>query len=107
MTPSKTRLACVLCACLLADVVQASALVISTDISMSLTLSSTEGSSKASSSFKDNKLVLAAKTDAAAFVASAGEIRGARLEAALLHIRQVLGAPRYTDLELASSILAL
>ncbi|BAO62666.1 DUF2388 domain-containing protein [Pseudomonas protegens] len=107
MPPSKTRLACALCACLCADLVQASALVISTDISMSLTLSSTEGSSKASSSFKDDKLVLAAQSDAAAFVASAGEIRGARLEAALMHIRQVLGSPPCSDLQLASAMLAL
>ncbi|NBF02992.1 DUF2388 domain-containing protein [Pseudomonas sp. Fl5BN2] len=107
MPPSKTRLACVLCACLFAEFAQASALVISTDISMSLTLSSTQGSSKASSSFKDDKLVLAARTDAAAFVASAGEIRSARLEAALQHIRQGLGAVPHTDLQLASAMLAL
>lgn len=91
MTTCKTRLTFLLCACLFADIGQATSLVISTDITMSLALSTTEGSSKATSSFKDDKLVLAAKTDAAAFVASAGEIRGAQLEAAMRHIRQTLG----------------
>lgn len=107
MTPCKTRLTLLLCACLFADIGQATSLVISTDITMSLALSTTEGSSKATSSFKDDKLVLAARTDAAAFVASAGEIRGAQLEAAMRHIRQTLGNPRYSDLQLASAILTL
>jgi len=107
MTPCKTRLTLLLCACLFADVGQATSLVISTDITMSLALSTTEGSSKATSSFKDDKLVLAARTDAATFVASAGEIRGAQLEAAMRHIRQTLGNPGYSDLQLASAILTL
>ncbi|WP_097305342.1 DUF2388 domain-containing protein [Pseudomonas chlororaphis] len=107
MTTSKTRLPLLLCACLFADIGQATSLVISTDITMSLALSTTEGSSKATSSFKDDKLVLAAKTDAAAFVASAGEIRGAQLEAAMRHIRQTLDNPGYSDLQLASAILTL
>lgn len=107
MTTCKTRLAFLFCTCLFADIGQATSLVISTDITMSLALSATEGSSKATSSFKDDKLVLAARTDAAAFVASAGEIRGAQLEAAMRHIRQTLGNPQYSDLQLASAILTL
>ena len=41
-----------------------------------------------SSSFGDDKVVREAKDDAASFVASQGSIRGARLEAALQHVRQ-------------------
>ncbi|MGE7954998.1 DUF2388 domain-containing protein [Pseudomonas sp. NPDC089530] len=107
MTPRKARLALLLCACLFAGSGQATSLVISTDITMSMALSSTESSSKASSSFKDDKRVLAAKSDAASFVASAGEIRGAQLEAALRHIRQTLDNPPYSDMQLASAILTL
>ncbi|OLF53984.1 DUF2388 domain-containing protein [Pseudomonas chlororaphis] len=107
MTPRKTRLPLLLCACLLASVGQATSLVISTDIGMSLTLSSTRNTANLSGSFKDDKRVLAAKTDAAAFVASAGDIRGAQLETALRHIRQRFEAAPYSDLQLASAILTL
>ncbi|SDZ62887.1 DUF2388 domain-containing protein [Pseudomonas sp. NFIX28] len=107
MTTCKIRLPFLMCSCLFANLAQATSLVISTDITMSLALSTTEGSSKATSSFKDDKLVLAARSDAATFVASAGDIRGAQLEAALQHIRQVLGDSPYSDLQLASAILTL
>ncbi|WP_095190973.1 DUF2388 domain-containing protein [Pseudomonas sp. Irchel 3E19] len=82
----------------------ATSFVISTDITMSLILSSSKGTS---GSFKDDKVVLAAKDDAAAFVASGGEIRGVRMEAAFLRIRQVLEDRDYGDLQLAEAILIL
>ncbi|AJO78304.1 DUF2388 domain-containing protein [Pseudomonas sp. MRSN 12121] len=107
MTPHTIRLPLLFCACLLASSGQATSLVISTDITMSMALSSTESSSKATSSFKDDKLVLAAKSDAASFVASAGDIRGAQLEAALRYIREALGHPLHSDLQLAAAILTL
>ncbi|MGP0171458.1 DUF2388 domain-containing protein [Pseudomonas sp. NCHU5208] len=57
--------------------------------------------------FKDRKLVAAAEEDASSFVASAGEIRGPHLEAALQKLRadnpQLQQAD---DMELASAILA-
>ena len=53
----------------------------------------------------DNKLVLSAQDDAAAFVASDGLWRGARLEAALGHLRQAHPKLRASDLELAQAIL--
>ncbi|MBA1203953.1 DUF2388 domain-containing protein [Pseudomonas capeferrum] len=62
-------------------------------------------SSKVTSAPFDRKLILEARDDAAAFVASDGRIRGARLQAALsaLHARR----PRLSvdDLELAQAIL--
>ena len=58
---------------------QATSFVMTTDALVSLSMSATKGTS---SSFKDDKIVLEAKTDAASFVASQGEIRGAQLELA-------------------------
>nr|WP_281039760.1 DUF2388 domain-containing protein [Mesorhizobium sp. M2D.F.Ca.ET.225.01.1.1] len=50
---------------------------------------------------------MAARDDAAAFVASDGQIRGARLQAALVHLReQSAAAQQQSDLELARSLLA-
>ena len=56
-----------------------------------------------SSSFGDDKVVREAKDDAASFVASAGAMRGARLEAALQLLRPHLAGD---DLQLAQAILA-
>lgn len=85
----------------------ATSLVISTDLSMSGLLTSSEGTAKISSSFNDDKLVLEARSDAAAFVASDGAIRGARLESALQYIRRTLHNPPYSDEQLAAAILTL
>ncbi len=53
----------------------------------------------------DDKLILAARDEAAAFVASDGQLRGVQLEAALLHLRQQHTKLRASDLELAQAIL--
>ena len=62
-------------------------------------------SSKVTSAPFDRKLVLEARDDAAAFVASDGRIRGARLQAALSELHA--SDPRLSadDLELAQAIL--
>jgi len=63
------------------------------------------GSSNSSSG--DEKVVLDARADAAAFVASAGEIRGAQLQAALVQLRERdAQAHAASDMELAQAILA-
>lgn len=69
---------------------------------------SSAGSSASSGSTSgDDKVVLAARDDAAAFVASDGRIHGARLEAALRHLRATDAAAREaSDLQLARAILA-
>ncbi len=69
---------------------------------------SSAGSSGSSGSTSgDDKVVLQAREDAAGFVASDGRIRGARLEAALRHLRASNAAARdATDLEIAQAILA-
>ena len=54
------------------------------------------------------KVVLAARDDAASFVASAGEVRGAQLEAAFATLREQLPEARAaSDQQLAEAILAL
>jgi len=66
------------------------------------------GSSASSGSTSGgDKLVLAAREDAALFVASDGAVRGARLEAALRHLREHdPAAQAASDLRLAQAILA-
>ncbi len=64
-------------------------------------------SGSSGSSSGDDKVVRAARDDAAAFVATDGQIRGARLQAALVHLReQDAGAQQQSDLELARALLA-
>jgi uncharacterized protein (TIGR02448 family) len=53
----------------------------------------------------DHKLILAAQDDAAAFIASDGQLRGAQLESALVYLRQSRPKLRASDLELAQAIL--
>ncbi|BBP74006.1 DUF2388 domain-containing protein [Pseudomonas gingeri NCPPB 3146 = LMG 5327] len=53
----------------------------------------------------DHKLILAAQDDAAAFVASDGRLRGARLESALAWLRRAQPKLHASDLELAEAIL--
>ena len=53
----------------------------------------------------DRKLLLAAQDDAAAFIASDGELRGAQLEAALAYLRDTRPKLHASDLELAQAIL--
>jgi len=67
---------------------------------------SSAGSSNSSgSSSGDDKVLLAARNDAAAFVASNGQLRSARLEAALRQLRAA--DTQADDLILARRILAL
>lgn len=53
----------------------------------------------------DRKLIVAARDDAAAFVATDGEFKGAQLESALLALRQAKPKLSASDLELAQAIL--
>lgn len=56
--------------------------------------------------FRDDKLVAAAREDASSFVASDGEIRGPYLEAMLQQIRSDQPDLQASDMELASAVLA-
>ena len=70
---------------------------------------SSDGTSASSGSTSgDDKIMLDAREDAASFVASDGQIRSARLEAALAHLRQRNERARVaSDMQLARLILAL
>lgn len=59
-----------------------------------------------SSSTKDDKIVKAARDDAASFVASQGDIRGVHLQAALTHIRAQQPQLQASDMQIAEAILA-
>ncbi|WP_411834649.1 DUF2388 domain-containing protein [Pseudoxanthomonas mexicana] len=69
--------------------------------------SSAGTSASSGSTSGDDKIVRHARSDAASFVASDGRIRGARLEAALRHLRERdPAARRRSDMALARAILA-
>lgn len=85
----------------------ASSLAVTTDSLVGALSATADATSDASSSLRDSKLVRAARDDAASFVASEGTIRGARLEAALVHIRTHAPQLQASDLQLAEAILAL
>lgn len=53
----------------------------------------------------DRKLLIAAHDDAAAFIASDGQLRGAQLESALDYLRRTQPKLHASDLELAQAIL--
>ena len=53
----------------------------------------------------ESKLIIAARDDAAMFVASDGQLRGARLESAIEYLRQSRPKLHASDLELAQAIL--
>lgn len=55
--------------------------------------------------FKDHKLLLAARDDAGAYVASAGAIHGAHLQAALQRLRHAYPWLQASDEQLAEALL--
>ena len=90
-----------------AGAVSASSFIATTDTIGSSLANTSESTSDATSNIGNDKVILAAKGDAASFVGSAGELRGVNLEAALSHIRQQLPTLEATDMQLAEAILAL
>ncbi|MGV8841998.1 MAG: DUF2388 domain-containing protein [Pseudomonas sp.] len=85
----------------------ATSFVATTDALGRASVAITEAVSDLSSSLNDDKIVRAARDDAASFVASDGDLRGVQLEAALKHIRQQAPQLQASDLQLAEAILAL
>ncbi len=87
---------------------QAQTLVATSNIVVRALDRSINFTSDVTSRISDMKVVVEAREDAASFVASAGEIRGAHLEAAIGALRSELPAARNaSDLQLAEAILAL
>ncbi|WP_110995045.1 DUF2388 domain-containing protein [Pseudomonas sichuanensis] len=91
----------------LAGAANATSFVVTTDTVVRAVAATTDATSDVTSSFRDDKIVQAARDDAASFVGSEGAIRGAKLESALVHIRQQQPALQASDAQLASAILAL
>ncbi|WPN55193.1 DUF2388 domain-containing protein [Pseudomonas sp. P9_2] len=75
------------------------------DVSTQSTVVSVYATGKVTSAPFDNKLVMAAQDDAAAFIATDGQWRGARLESALDYLRRSRPKLHASDLELAQAIL--
>ena len=95
-------------AVLLSATAQAQTLVATSNIIVRALDRTFDFTSDTTTSVRDSKVVFAARDDAASFVASQGQIRGAQLEAAIGIIRsQVPEAQGATDLILAEAILAL
>ncbi|KJK06891.1 MULTISPECIES: DUF2388 domain-containing protein [Pseudomonas] len=93
---------------LLADVAQAQTLVATSNIIVRAFGRSIDFTSDTTTSIRDSKVVREARDDAASYVASRGEIRGAQLEAAFDTLRQrVPEARQASDQDLAEAILAL
>ncbi|HGM5550611.1 MULTISPECIES: DUF2388 domain-containing protein [Pseudomonas] len=75
------------------------------DISTQNTVVSVWATGMVSSAPFDRKLIVAAHDDAAVFVASDGQLRGAQLESALHYLRKSRPKLHVSDLELAQAIL--
>ncbi|MGF6491273.1 DUF2388 domain-containing protein [Pseudomonas frederiksbergensis] len=69
------------------------------------TVASGYASSMVTSAPFDHKLLIAARDDAAAFIASDGQLRGSQLESALTYLRRTQPKLHASDLELAQAIL--
>jgi uncharacterized protein (TIGR02448 family) len=93
---------------LLADVTQAHTLVATSNILIRATQRTLDFTSDTTTSIRDSKIVREAQDDAASFVASNGDIRGAHLESAFDLLRtRVPEARDASDQDLAEAILAL
>ena len=104
-----TRLRMLSAAALLAVAANASAtsFIVTTDSIVGALKAASDATSDVTSSFRDDKIVLAARDDAASFVASQGDIRGVKLESALDHIRHQAPQLQATDAQLAQAILTI
>ena len=85
----------------------ASSFIVTTDSIVGALKATSDATSDVSSSFRDNKIVQAARDDAASFVASEGAIRGAKLESAFAYIRQQTPQLGASDAQLAQAILVI
>lgn len=92
----------------IADAAQAHTLEATSNIIVRAFGRSIDFTSDTTTSIRDSKIVMAAKEDAASYVASNGELRGVQLEAAFGTLRAHLPQAREAnDQQLAEAILAL
>ncbi|MGV8942020.1 MAG: DUF2388 domain-containing protein [Lysobacter sp.] len=103
-----SRLLCAVLLLALSSVATASSFYTTSEAVTGALKGTSNGTSATSGSFSDNKIVLAARDDAASYVASDGAIRGVYLEAAIVLLRTELPEVQAaSDLDLARAILAL
>ncbi|MEF9672205.1 DUF2388 domain-containing protein [Pseudomonas sp. MWU13-2100] len=91
----------------LAGAANASSFIVTTDSLVGALKATSDASSDATSSLRDNKIVRAAQDDAASFVASNGQIRSVKLESAFDTIRRQAPQLQASDAQLAQAILAI
>lgn len=92
----------------MAEVVEAHTLVATSDIIVRASRRSIDFTSDTTTSIRNSKIVRDAHDDAATYIASNGDIRGAQLEAALNTLRtRVPEARDASDQTLAEAILVL
>lgn len=100
-------LTCLIVLLTLVSVAEARSLRATSNMSTRYTDRTLDFTSDTTTSIRDMKVVQAARDDAASFVASEGGVRGARLEAALMALREQFPSARTaSDLELAEAILS-
>jgi uncharacterized protein (TIGR02448 family) len=104
---SRLRLLSAAALLIMAANAHASSFIVTTDAVVGALKSTSDATSDLSSSLRDDKIVLAARDDAASFVASEGAIRGVKLESAFDHIRQQAPQLNANDAQLAQAILAI
>jgi uncharacterized protein (TIGR02448 family) len=93
---------------LLADMAQAQTLKATSNIIVRAFGRTIDFTSDTTTSIRDSKIVLAAKDDAASYVATRGDYHGAQLDAAFATLRERLPEARdASDQVLAEAILAL
>lgn len=104
----KSLIAACLGSLLLADLAQAQTLVATSNIIVRAFARSINFTSDTTTSIRDSKVVQEARDDAASFVATNGDIRGAHLESAFGTLRaRVPEARDASDQVLAEAILSL
>ena len=91
----------------LAASANASSFLVTTDAIVGALKATSDLTSDATGSLRDNKIVREARDDAASFVASEGIIRGVKLESAFDAIRQQAPQLQASDAQLAQAILAI
>jgi uncharacterized protein (TIGR02448 family) len=107
ITMSTLRLLSATALLTLAASANASSFIVTTDALVNALKATSDLTSDATGSFRDNKIVRAARDDAASFVASEGTIRGVKLESAFEAIRQQAPQLQATDAQLAQAILTI
>jgi uncharacterized protein (TIGR02448 family) len=104
---SRLRLLCAAALLAVAANSHATSFIVTTDAVVGALKSSSDATSDVTSSFRDDKIVRAARDDAASYVASEGAIRGVKLESAFDHIRRQVPQLNATDAQLAQAILTI